>query len=342
MNSNLNKTAVSVIISVYNREEYLKMCIDSCLNQSFQDFKIIIVNDGSVDNSKKVIEEYVERFPEKIHFIDKENGGVSTARNVAFDVVNSKYITFLDADDYFEKDYLEQVINKAEKGDFDVVVSGQNKVTMEGKVLDTISYKLTDGKTAQRRLNIAGKLYKFEYIRKWNITFPEGKYYEDNSFNLQAQFLSPKVGFMEYIGYNQVVHEGSITASPIVAARLPFDEWDMLCEKIKSKKVEGVDIDLFDFTFVSFLTYFLLVRNRKREYLSNDSELNSRDSIMQITNFFELLINKYFVGYNKNPYLNLFKNKELPLSQKIGTYVFYRACRMKKLGLVVNIAFKVL
>lgn len=338
----MSEIKVSIVVAVYNMEKYLKKCIDSCLNQSFQDFELILVNDGSKDTSESIIDEYCDLYPGKIIKINKENGGLSSARNIAFPSVRGEYITFLDADDYYDKEYLAKLVNKADSENLDIVASGQHKVTMEGKILNTIHYTLIDGKTSQRRLNISGKLYRMEYVRKWDLKFPVGKTYEDNSFNLQAFFLTDKVGILDYEGYYQVVHEGSITSKPIDASRLPFEEWDMVCGKVKNSGVKDADVELFDFTFMSFITYFLLVRNRKREYLSNDSSLNSMDSINKITEFCETVANKYFVGYNKNKYIKLFKNKELPLSQKLGTYVFYRACRMHKLGLVVKIAFKVL
>lgn len=338
----MSEIKVSIVVAVYNMEKYLRKCVDSCLNQSFQEFELILVNDGSKDTSEQIIDEYCNQYPGKIIKINKENGGLSSARNIAFPSVRGDYITFLDADDYYDKEYLEKLVNKAESEKLDIVASGQHKVTMEGKILNTIHYKLIDGKTSQRRLNISGKLYRMEYVRKWNLQFPVGKTYEDNSFNLQAFFLTDKVGILDYEGYYQVVHEGSITSKPIDADKLPFEEWESVCNKVKNSNVEGADLNLFDFTMMSFLTYFLLVRNRKREYLANDSKLNSKDSIKKITEFFEKLTNTYFVGYNKNPYLRLSKHKELQFTQKLGTLVFYRACRMHKLGTLVNIVYRIM
>ena len=336
-----NQINVSVVIAVYNMEKYLDYCVESIISQTYQDFEVILVNDGSKDSSETIIDKYCSLYPGKFIKINKENGGLSSARNIAFPHVRGKYITFLDADDYYDKKYLELLVTKAESENLDMVCSGQNKVTMDGTILNIISYKLKNGTTLQRRLNISGKLYKMDYVRKFDMKFPIGKTYEDNSFNMQAFFLSPKVGFIDYEGYNQVVHEGSITSKPIDSSRLPFDEWEMCAKKIKNSGVPGVDIELFDFTYVSFLTYFLMVRNRKREYLSNDNKKQSMDSVYEITSVFEKIVNENFVGYRKNKYLNIFKNKELPLSQKIGTLAFYTFCRMHKLKLLVKIVYSI-
>ncbi len=333
---------VSVVVAVYNMEKYLRCCIDSVLRQTYDDYEIVLVNDGSKDSSEQIINEYISRYDSKIWKINKENGGLSSARNIALTMINGKYVTFLDADDFYDKDYLRLLVNKAETDMLDMVISGQHKITQEGKILNTIKYCLNNGKTRQRRLNISGKLYRTDYIRKWNITFPVGKDYEDNSFNLQAYFLSEKIGFIEYEGYYQVVHEGSITSKPITSSKLPFDEWEMVCQKVRDNANENVDKELFDFTFMSFLTYFLMVRNRKREYLSNENKEKSMDSIYEITDFCQKMIRKYFKGYNRNQYLNIFKNRELPFSQKIGSFVFWFCGRTSMLKLLVDVVYKLM
>lgn len=331
---------VSVVIAVYNMERYLDKCIESIMKQSFNDYEVILVNDGSVDNSEKIIDKYVELNPQIFKKINKTNGGLSSARNISFDYIKGKYVTFLDADDYYDKEYLKTLIDKAEKDGLDMVCSGQHKITEDGIILKTISYKLKDGYCLQRRLNISGKLYKTDYIRKWNINFPEGKTYEDNSFNLQAFYLSPKIGFLEYEGYYQVVHEGSITSKPIDSSKLPFEEWEKVVRKVHEAHVQGVDIEHFDFIFMSFATYFLMVRNRKREYLSNENKNASMDSVYKICAFFEKVVNEQFNNYQKNIYTHIFKYRELPLTQKVGTRVFYSFAKRNKLKTLVNMLYK--
>ncbi len=332
---------VSVIIAVYNMEKYLEYCINSVLNQTFKDYEIILVNDGSVDSSEKIIDKYVKCYPDNIIKINKKNGGLSSARNAAFDAVNGKYITFLDADDYYDKNYLRILVDKAEKDNLDMVCSGQYKITEDGKKLKTIRYRIKNENCLNRRLNISGKLYRTEYIKKWGITFPDGKTYEDNSFNLQAFFLSNRIGFVEYEGYYQVVHEGSITSKPIDASVLPFAEWEKVARKVKNEiKDRSSDYELFEFTFISFMTYFLLVRNRKREYLSNDNKSMSIKSINVITEEFQKIVNDSFQNYEKNRYKSIFNNVEIPVIQKIGTYVFYFFCKRNKLNKLVNMMFR--
>ncbi len=338
----INDVTVSVVIAVYNMEKYLRCCIDSVLEQTYDDYEIVLVNDGSQDSSEQIIDEYIAKYPKKIRKISKANGGLSSARNIALSRIHGKYVTFLDADDYYDKEYLKELVEKAVSENLDMIVSGQYKVSVDGKIVKTIHYSLKNGKTSQRRLNISGKLYRTEYIQRWKITFPEGKIYEDNSFNLQAYFLSDKLGFLEYEGYYQLVHEGSITANSIDASKLPFEEWEMVCQKVRKYANTNVDRELFDFTFMSFLTYFLMIRNRKREYLSNENKEKSMDSIYEITDFCQKMIKTYFKDYGKNRYLNILKNRELPFSQQIGSFVFWFCGRTSMLKLLVGVVYKLM
>ena len=330
---------VSVIIAVYNMEKYLDECFASLRIQSFKNFEVIIVNDGSTDNSELIIDKYLAEFPNRIRKICKTNGGLSSARNVGLACELGKYVTFLDADDYYDKDYLENLVNKAERDGLDVVCSGQYKITENGEILKKISYKMNNGICYQRRLNISGKMYRTDYIRRWGISFPEGKTYEDNSFNLQAFFLSTKVGCLEYEGYYQVVHEGSITSQKIDISKLPLEEWQNTVVKVHQAHVDGVDIEHFDFIFMSFVTYFLLIRNRKREYLPNKEEKSLAENVSELTAYFEEMIISNFAHYKKNRFLNIFSRSELPILQKVGTKIFYEFAIRRKLRWLVAIIY---
>ena len=97
---------ISVIIPVYNVEKYLVKCLDSLLNQEFSDYEIIVVNDGSPDNSQSIIDSYVERYPKIVKSYIKENGGQGSARNLGISKAKGEYICFVDSDDFVESDFL--------------------------------------------------------------------------------------------------------------------------------------------------------------------------------------------------------------------------------------------
>ena len=107
------KKLVSIIVPVFNVEKYLRQCLDSILGQTFNQFEVIIVNDGSTDNSGAICQEYEAR-DNRIVYLEKENGGVSEARNLGLDFATSEYIIFIDSDDWIEPTYVEVLYEKIE------------------------------------------------------------------------------------------------------------------------------------------------------------------------------------------------------------------------------------
>jgi len=121
------KKKVSIIVPVYNTQKYLKKCLTSLVNQTLKDIEIIIINDGSKDNSEKIIKEYMEKYPDLIKYYKNENHGISYTRNFGISKANSEYITFLDSDDWMDENALFKMYNKAKNEKLDVVVSDYYK-----------------------------------------------------------------------------------------------------------------------------------------------------------------------------------------------------------------------
>ena len=134
-----NNLKVSVIIPVYNVEQYLNQCLDSVINQTLKDIEIICVDDGSTDNSFKMLEEYAQK-DNRIKVIHQKNKGAAAARNEGLYIAQGKYLSFLDSDDFFEIDMLEQMYNCAEKYNTDIVVC-KSKVISNGIIKDNTNIK---------------------------------------------------------------------------------------------------------------------------------------------------------------------------------------------------------
>ena len=130
----MSNPTVSVIIPVYNAQEGIKQCLDSLLNQSFTDFEIILLNDGSTDNSLEVIKKYAAD-NDFIRVIDKENEGVAKTRNKGIQLAKGKYIVFIDNDDFVDSDYLERFYNAIDQEQLDIVLGGYKRVNQEMKTL---------------------------------------------------------------------------------------------------------------------------------------------------------------------------------------------------------------
>ena len=127
---------ISVIIPVYNVEKYLRECLDSLINQSFKDFEVICIDDGSTDKSYKILEEYSQK-DSRIKVLKQEHNGAGAARNLGIEIAKGKYIQFLDSDDYFEPNMLEELYNTAEKFGADMAVCSARKVDEAGNIVES-------------------------------------------------------------------------------------------------------------------------------------------------------------------------------------------------------------
>lgn len=320
---------VSVIIPVYNAEKYLRKCLNSLEKQSYQGYEVILVNDGSTDNSQNIIDEYVEKYPKKYRSFIKENGGQSSARNLALPYVEGEYTTFLDSDDYYDEKYLEILYNTAKSHNSDMVISGQKKVDEEGKVYLSIDYEVDKyPHTVLRRLNFSGKIYKTSYMRKHNMKFAVGKTYEDNPFNLIMIFLAKNLVLLPYSGYYQVGHPGSTTTKKIQEEKLPFKEIEDAISYILAHRKDINNYSIFEFTVLSFFTYFIFQANKKHMYLSIEDRKSDITVIEHLCEFIQRILKKYFPEYWKNSYIGILKNPELKLAQRGGVWLFVKLCKM--------------
>lgn len=214
----------SVIIPVYNVEKYLAKCLDSVINQTNQDFEVIVVNDGSPDNSQKIIDEYIEKYPDKIKSFIKENGGLSDARNFGISKASGEYIIFLDSDDYIEEKLLEKIDEKI-KEDKQLDVIGYNLVdvnenleiirdTKKGKsgILtgeEAISYLVSEAKVCFEPA--CGYAYRLSYWKDSNFEFKKGIYHEDFALIPLIILKAKRVCFTNFDGYFYLQTQNSIT-----------------------------------------------------------------------------------------------------------------------------------
>ena len=175
---------VSIIVPVYNVEKYINKCLKSIVNQTLKDIEVIIVNDGSQDKSVEFIEKYVTRYPTKIKYYEKKNGGLSSARNYGLEFATGEYVNFLDSDDYIEKNMYEEMYNLAKKENADMV---ECDFIWEWKYGKKIFDKRREYKNKQEvmkkpRVVVWNKIYKREILNKYKIRFPEDLIYEDLEF----------------------------------------------------------------------------------------------------------------------------------------------------------------
>ena len=153
-----SKELISIIVPIYNADCYLRQCLDCIINQSYKNFEVLLINDGSVDDSAIICKEYVET-DSRIHYFEKENGGVSSARNLGLKNVKGNYITFVDSDDWVEENYLEVLYNALKENEVDVAISSHNYFNMD----DNLYYLPSYSEEQIHTLNI-GKISRNEFL----------------------------------------------------------------------------------------------------------------------------------------------------------------------------------
>lgn len=130
---------VSIIVPVYNVDKYLQQCVESLVNQSYQNLEIVLIDDGSKDTSGQVCDYFAEKYKE-INVFHKANSGLGLTRNYGLERINGEYVTFVDSDDYLQQDAIQRLVDGLDDGKNDTVIGGFTKVTDEGKELYTETY----------------------------------------------------------------------------------------------------------------------------------------------------------------------------------------------------------
>ena len=171
------KIKVSVIISVYNTEDYLKECIESLVNQTLREIEILIVNDGSTDSSLEIMKEFKNKYPNIIKIFDKVNGGQASARNYALSFAQGEYLGFVDSDDWVDSTMYEEMYEKAEKEDADIVICDMVDHFPDRTVCYPSSRFENKFKVTPSACN---KLFKRSLVKE--DVFPVGLWYEDFEF----------------------------------------------------------------------------------------------------------------------------------------------------------------
>ncbi len=212
---NSDRPKVSIVVPVYNKATYLNACIDSVISQTFSDIEIIIINDGSTDKSKEIIESYHDP---RIRLFNIDNGGVSNARNIGIQHSSGEYILFIDADDTVEKDYCEKLyrIFTSFGSEIDILIFGF-KMIFEDKIEHIRPYREGIVSTQEFRDTfmhemcarkgiygyICNKFTRKSFLSDNNIFFDTKlKLAEDLSFWLSVYNCNPRMAFSYYDGYN--------------------------------------------------------------------------------------------------------------------------------------------
>lgn len=222
----MNEQLISVIVAVYNVEKYLDKCVESIVKQTYHELEIILVDDGSKDNSGKICDEWAKK-DSRIHVIHKQNGGLSDARNYGLKASNGEWICFVDGDDYLDYSMCENLFNGKVKNGIAVcgyyLVKGNSNYSCipSGKELDSrhaaILYMNNELDSLKYNIPTYFGSYAWNKIYDRNlffkVTYPKGKKFEDMFVILELLKNARKVKFIPYCGYYYIQRANSITHS---------------------------------------------------------------------------------------------------------------------------------
>lgn len=298
---------VSVIIPVFNSDSYIKKCLDSILNQTLDNIEVILIDDGSTDDSLQIIQQYSKKYS-NIKYKSKKNEGQAIARNIGIEMATGEFICFVDSDDYIENNMLEMLYKDAIKNNSDIVVCDYIEDYQNKKILRKSLYVNSD--TIQKRyiLSVAGpcsKIIKAEIFKQNNIRFLENNIYEDLAIIPALALYTDKISYCEIPLYYYVIRPNSTMQQTKYNKKLEsiFNVMECVYNQFDGK---GFD-DEIEFLYINHLLYAGCGRFLRYS--------NTNDMLLKIIN----TIKNKFPNWKKNKY---FKNQTT--AYKIICNIFMR------------------
>lgn len=254
----MNNELISIIVPVYNVEKYLRRCLESIINQTYDNLEIILIDDGSTDNSLLICKEY-QSIDDRIKVISQENKGLSSARNVGIRHCNGQIVSFIDSDDWIDKHFIDVLYTQLKNYDAQIVECKVKKITNYEKNDDYLNNKIANTLVFENencfyqfligkyfRQVVWNKLYKKEVINR--IFFEEGKTHEDEFWTYQIFANAKKIVFIDFEGYYYFQRTGSITNKKFSEENLHgFEAKKNRFDFVKEKYPEFIQINILDY-----------------------------------------------------------------------------------------------
>lgn len=283
-------STISVIVPVYKVEPYLRQCVDSILEQTFQDFELILVDDGSPDGCPAICDTYAAKDP-RVRVIHKENGGLSSARNAGLDTAQGEYIAFVDSDDWIHPQMLNTMLNSIQSSSADMAICGVESVFEKDR---TVHHPLSDAVLSQNDMVhmlatqawyyivACNKLYKKQLFKK--LRYPEGFIHEDAAVIHRIIGLCNCVVTVEQPFYNYRQTENSIMRQELNIHR--SDNLSALADRIAYSHQRGWQ-DVFEVTATRYVHtffdfYFRFPRTKENEIYFNRMENSLKTALRYI------------------------------------------------------------
>ena len=306
--------SVSVIVPFYNVENYIEKCLNTLVHQTLEDIEIILVNDGSQDRSMVVVKKFLEQYPDKITYLEKENGGLSDARNYALPYAKGEYIAFLDSDDYVEKTMYKDMYELAKKEDSDMVECNFYWEYPDKKKEDVgVAYNGKKEMLEKVRVVAWNKLIKKEVLEKSKVTFPKGYRYEDVEFTYKLIPYLDKVSFLKKPCIHYIQREGSISNNQNERNKEIFDVLEHVIDFYKENNLYDEYKDELEYVYIryAFCSSLLRIVKIKDEFVQR--------KLLDLT--WEK-VNTTFPEWKKNPVLKSKKDLKSIYLKTITKFTF--------------------
>jgi len=305
---------ISVIVPVYNIEKYIDKNLNSLVNQTYQNIEIIVVNDGTKDNSEEIINRYLKLYGEKIKYYKKKNGGLSSARNYGLSKSSGKYIIFIDGDDYVEPNLIEKLYNSCKENDSDIAIcdifdhyENLDKINIYKNFVPENYVSIYDDKRQLlNRFAAWNKIFKKDLFNEKTMRFEEGKIYEDLRLIPKLYLEANKISYVKEPLYHYIIREGSIMTSSGIKKNMDIiSAFRDIVDYFKKKNVYDKFKDEIEYLVIDHALIASCVRVVKMS--------NFKDLKKNVEPFIKY-VNENFPNYFNNKYYSeITKNKKIVL-----------------------------
>lgn len=313
---------VSIIVPIYNTEKYLIKCLDSLVNQTLTDIEILLINDGSTDNSQKIIDEYVKKYPNICRCFRQENSGQACARNVGINSARGDFIAFVDSDDYVDITAYEKAYDFAIKNDLDIISFDFFKEDEKQNYVSESSYYYFDGypddiKYVLNETSAWNKLIRKKVLDDNNIRFTENIIYEDLELIPRLALYTSKIGYLKDQLYHYIIRENSTMRQKKYNIKLNCIFKVM--ESLKKNFIESKYKEELEYLYIEHLLHGATLRYL--DYSEGEKDIIKIADVMK----------KDFPNWSKNKY---FKKRSFKYR------LFCKLAYKKKIGLLKKILKK--
>lgn len=289
---------LSIIVPIYNVEKSLSFCLDSLIQQTISDIEIILIDDGSTDDSKFIAQSYAKKYQKKIVYKRKQNGGLSSARNAGLKIANGKFVGFIDPDDYVDENLFEKMYDQVKNGikivECDFIWEFENK---KNKMDRSTNYKSLADYLVKGRVEAWNKIYNLKWIKENNLLFLDGILFEDLNFFFKIVSNLTSIGQVKTIHgplVHYVQHSGTITKTYSKKILQIITSYKDVISYYNKNKMFTV--------FKSELEY-KFCRNILCSFLLKACKIKNYDERKKVLDTFWLELNVIFPNWKHNKYI---------------------------------------